>query len=757
MNTLNKTYAKAYFEKFGFNVLPLAGKKPIINWEEWQSNKQTIDDFEKMDWEKSTGIGAVMSINNLRCIDIDGVEDPKLVTKLLSDLGLPENYTWVIQSGSGEGYHIYCSCNVSSIDKLGGKKAVYKFKMKVEGICHHLELRWQDCQTALPPSQHESGGVYSFFNSDPTEAPSELELPIILSTIEKHCIISNATSTPKEFTKRFTYDKERLDSATDYLSQHLPAGCYDDWLKLGFAFASLSDDGEEYFVNLSLQNPNYADTEEEIRKKFESLRKDYDGRTTIRSIFTIAENYGWKKPAVHFWYRDEKNQIKISRTRFKRFLESEGYCKIKKDTSYLFVKVVDNVVEEVGAIPIKDFVLEYLYSLPAEEFEDISRTEIIDTLIKGGNQYFANQFFEFLITRRIDFKRDTARESYLFFENGYVKVTSNNVQLIDYKDLDGYVWSKQIITREYRPSTLRSDFEEFLHNVCRKNVERTKALKTAIGYLLNNFKDPNNAKAIVFIDEKLSEGSYGRSGKGLVIKAISKLRTVVIEDGRNFEVGKNFAFQRVNTDTNIVAIEDIRKNFQFDRLFSILTEGITIEKKFRDEIFIAFTEAPKIVISSNFSIKGIDDSTLDRQFIIEFSDHYNKRNRPVDEFGKLFFEGWTELEWQTFDGLMIDCLQLYLNEGLLPYEYVNLEQKQLIDETCQEFAEFCEVLVLNNPYNKKELYELFKSEYADYEKLTQGKFTRWLKIWARIKEVEVVEMKSGTNRTIEFKGMKEAA
>ena len=213
----------------------------------------------------------------------------------------------------------------------------------------------------------------------------------------------------------------------------------------------------------------------------------------------------------------------------------------------------------------------------------------------------------------------------------------------------------------------------------------------------------------------------------------------------------------MSADTNIVAIEDMREKFPFDRLFSIITEGITIEKKHRDEIFISFPESPKIVISSNFTIKGVDDSTRDRQFIVEFSDHYNKRNRPVDDFGKLFFNDWTESEWETFDNLMIECLQLYLKEGLVLYEYVNLEQKQLIDETCDEFAEFSVGIELNHEYDKKNLYEKFKTEYPDFEKLTQGKFTRWLKIWARIKEYEVVEGKSGANRTIIFSRLNKAA
>jgi hypothetical protein len=328
--------------------------------------------------------------------------------------------------------------------------------------------------------------------------------------------------------------------------------------------------------------------------------------------------------------------------------------------------------------------------------------------------------------------------------------------------LDKFIWRKQIINGEYHTSTAHTDFEDFQFNICSKDLERLRALKTGMGYLIHTHKDPNQAKAIIFIDEKLSEGAFGRSGKGLMIKAIGKIRNIVTEDGRNFDIGKNFAFQRVSADTNIISIEDMKERYPFDKLFSILTEGITIEKKNKDELYIPFAESPKLVISTNYSIKGVDDSTVDRQFIIEFSDHYNKQNRPIDEFGKLFFEGWNKDEWNAFYNYMIKCLQLYLANGLMAYKYVNLERKRLIDETCNEFAEFSESLVFNNPYNKKDLFEKFISEFPELDgiatgRLNQAKFTRWLKIFARINAVEVVEGKSGATRYIELKGLKEAA
>ncbi|MHB8871540.1 MAG: hypothetical protein ACYC5G_03750 [Candidatus Doudnabacteria bacterium] len=53
------------------------------------------------------------------------------------------------------------------------------------------------------------------------------------------------------------------------------------------------------------------------------------------------------------------------------------------------------------------------------------------------------------------------------------------------------------------------------------------------------------------------------------------------------------------------------------------------------------------------------------------------------------------------------------------------------------------------------MYDNFKKEYADLDpigtgKLTQAKFTRWLKVYGRINGLEVKEGKSDSTRTIKF-------
>lgn len=190
---------------------------------------------------------------------------------------------------------------------------------------------------------------------------------------------------------------------------------------------------------------------------------------------------------------------------------------------------------------------------------------------------------------------------------------------------------------------------------------------------MHGYTDPTRTKAIIFTDEKLSDKAFGRSGKGLVANAAKQMKNVLRIDGKNFRFDKSFPFQSVNPDTQIMFFDDVNKKFGFEKLFSIITEGITIEKK--NEYSIPYERSPKILITTNQSITGSDDSSKARQFVVEFSDFYTANHFPIQDFEKMFFDEWDKNEWCVFDNYMIECCQYYLKNGLKEYDYVNLTKK----------------------------------------------------------------------------------
>ncbi len=759
--------AIGYNKKFGFNVLPVQGKRPTIAWENWQLIEQSERDVAGLGWNGSvTGVGGICGINDIRNLDFDKVLDLSFVEMFARRLGLGEIYPWIVKSGSGNGFHIWFKISESEElhKKLNGPKSAYRLNPKEDELCDHIELRWFNSMTVLPYSKLPKGNVYTFMYGKPIEAPKEISADVLIECLEEFYDLEKEKEVLAVGRRTFEpagFDKEKLESAIEFLGAKLPGNCYDEWYRIGFGLVTIGEDGKKYFLQMSLSNQYYHDSEFEINKKFDELLKKYNGSITLGTIYHIAEKYGWQKPFVKFWYI-ENDKTKISKQNFKRFLEENGFCKLQLEHGYILLKVSKNIVREVEIFNIKDFVIDYLKRLDDDElFKDTPKLKVIDAVIKGASQHFVNGFLEFLETGKLEFLRDTKDKGFLFFSNCFVEIGQNKIAVKRYEELEGFIWDKQIIQKRFslneetarldKVESRQAEFEKFVRNICTNDEQRILSFWSAMGYLLHNYKDSTNAKAVIFLDEKLSDGAYGRSGKGLVAQAIGKLRKTVRLDGRNFNFSRSFLFQSVTLDTAIIEFNDVAKKFNFDKLFSVITDDITVERKNQNEIIIPFQQSPKIIISTNYTIEGSDDSTLDRQFIIEFSDHYNKSHKSIDEFGHRFFDEWSNEEWNNFLNYMIGCMQLYLNRGLIKCAHVNLERKKLIDSTSEEFAEFFEGLDSSNEHNRKNLLEEFKKEYDDFEELKSTKFTRWLKEAGRIKGLKINERKSGNDRFISFK------
>ena len=89
-----------------------------------------------------------------------------------------------------------------------------------------------------------------------------------------------------------------------------------------------------------------------------------------------------------------------------------------------------------------------------------------------------------------------------------------------------------------------------------------------IGYALSQYRDPLNPITLVFGEETSDSNLGGGAGKGILVNAISKMLPITIIDGKSFNPDSDFAFQRVNTETKAVVIQDTKDKFDFQNLFS---------------------------------------------------------------------------------------------------------------------------------------------------------------------------------------------
>jgi hypothetical protein len=363
---------------------------------------------------------------------------------------------------------------------------------------------------------------------------------------------------------------------------------------------------------------------------------------------------------------------------------------------------------------------------------------------------------------------------YFFFKNKCIKIEkgNDNLQEVPYSELKGYIWKNQIIDHEITllPADDASDtsnclFGQFLEKVCSpQNIDfpddrskrepdrsRLKAIISSIGYLLHTYKDSTDSKAIVYCEEKIAKGNEmnGRTGKSITGMAISHLRKRTFYDMKKERLDDKFLFQKVNLETQFLQFDDAKKNFDFESIFCIITEGMTVERKGQKPIDIPREHSPKVLITTNNVLSNDTASHRARKFEVEYSDFFSDEWTPVNEFGKKFFaEGWEkdDPEWDRFYNFMMFCGFFYLSNGLTTYEQVNLAERKINDRIPEEFRDLADDQIgkLNNDEKiyKGELYDMFVTANKIYgpsgkRACTAVSTTRWFKEYMDFKGIQI--------------------
>ena len=478
-------------------------------------------------------------------------------------------------------------------------------------------------------------------------------------------------------------------------------------------------------------------SKKEIRIQLQDSHLESD---IIESVLNKVEEENAKQT---FWDRNDKGVVKIIHIQFKQFLEDNGFYKFCPEggKNYVFVKVTNNLIDHTSDKEIKDFVLNHLL-----ELDDIG----VYNYFADQTRFFKEEFLSLLSTIEIYFIGDTKDASYLYYKNCAVRITKEGVALLDYIDLGGYVWKDHVIDRNFVKCSVSEsfDFKKFVSNINGGDEGRIQSMESTIGFMLHGYKSLGFCPAVILNDEVISDNPEGGTGKGLIMNALSKMKKLVVIDGKSFAFERSFAYQLVSADTQILCFDDVRKHFDFERLFSVITEGLTLEKKNKDAIKIPFAKSPKIAMTTNYAIKGAGNSFARRKWELELHQYYSKDFTPQDEFGRLMFGDWNDDDWCEFDNYMIGCLKSYLRTGLVKSKFVNLKIRQLSAESCHEFIEWCGLvdsaernvmLQVDTRLYKNELYSNFVEEYPDYGprgrmSISRTKFYKWLIAYAIYKE-----------------------
>ena len=505
-----------------------------------------------------------------------------------------------------------------------------------------------------------------------------------------------------------------------------------------------------------------ADTISQIRRSInngETSRSIIKKHSGVEDIEEVVERISNDPSPKKFWTVSDKGSVSVMPHMMKQFLEYNGFYKFSPHDSnvFMFVRVTNNLIEKVGDEALKDFVLDYLIGL-----EDMS----IYNYFANQTRLFKKDFLSLVDTVNVHFIEDGKSFSHIYFRNCAVKVTADSVDKIDYIDLDGYVWKDQVIDRDFEHCDITDcDYKRFISRIAGDDAERIQSIESTIGFLMSGYKDPGYCPAVILNDEVITDNPEGGTGKGLFVQGIAQMKKVVDINGKIFDFKTQFAYQTVTTDTQVVSFDDVKKGFNFENLFSTITEGITIEKKNKDAIKIPFRYSPKIVITTNYAIRGKGNSFERRKWELELRQHYTMNHTPVDEFGKRFFDEWDEDEWCSFDNYMLGNLQFYIVNGLIKSDFSNLAIRKLASETCHEFIEWTglvdgakpsDLIKFDKKMFKDELYMDFVNDNPDFApkaKMTISRqlFYKWLVYYGNYEKLEVAEGRSGHGRWIMYK------
>lgn len=177
---------------------------------------------------------------------------------------------------------------------------------------------------------------------------------------------------------------------------------------------------------------------------------------------------------------------------------------------------------------------------------------------------------------------------------------------------------------------------------------------------------------------------------------------------------------------------------------------MTLERKNKDAIKLSVEDSPKMMLSTNYAIKGEGNSHDRRRHELEIAQYYGKEKTPYDEFGRELFSDWSINEFQRFDNYVVYCVQLYLRNGIIQQDAKNIRLRKFIMETSQDFFYWISDrsnFSVNQYLDKSAMFDAFVNDYIDYRKwLSRNKFSIWVSKYANYMGMKFHETHSGSVR-----------
>jgi len=383
---------------------------------------------------------------------------------------------------------------------------------------------------------------------------------------------------------------------------------------------------------------------------------------------------------VSFYQINDFGEVETCPTMYADFLKQESFIRISTpDDKIQLLKNTNNVVDFYNH---KTDIVSFLES---EINEMDGGTDAVRNKIAKDNTNVLQQSFTLLEPNPLIYYKDTRTSFGLPFENGFFyfdEIDTMEIKRKEYSDVNGFFTPHPIQKKQFEYTDAIGDFELFIQRISTgvkefsdttiEDKETINAFHSMIGYLCHNFKKRDTSQAIVLTDEGANdETRNGRRGKSLIGDAVKQVTKVLQKAGDEFRGDYIHNYADLDKSYNCYLVDDVPAKFNFNYLYTPITQGINVQPKGKQAVQIEFEDSPKFLITSNWLVRydENDASTNARFTEYKIKPYYNINHRPRNEFGKLFFDEWDGVEWCKYYSFIYRCVNLYLKHELLKIKY----------------------------------------------------------------------------------------
>lgn len=395
----------------------------------------------------------------------------------------------------------------------------------------------------------------------------------------------------------------------------------------------------------------------------------------------------------NLFFTGSRGGVTLSLPELRRILHGNGYKMFSIDSmnkDFTLCKETSNRLFLADIDKMWDMIEEYANNDEEMQKIMIERKSISGSIVKTLNRAEAKTY------------KDPQHKCSLFFSNGVVDISRSDLScnLMSWSDADlggCKIWGDGVIDKSIRLDVIddykSGMFYKFCKNVAGENG--VESLMRSIGYMIHSYKDPDRPYIIVYSDgnENDNSKSNGGTGKSLIItECLSRFRSLSMIDGKKYKADRDFNFQNVDGNSDVIIIDDVLQIFNYSSLYPSVTGTMTIEKKGKTPEQVPFSRSPKIAITSNFGIIANGGSDKRRRRVIGVTNYYSESKTPQSEFGCLFFDDWSgdnEIEWQYFFGFIIECVRLYFKDGVNNYNHTSIETRALANAQNPALLDYC--------------------------------------------------------------------